>query len=98
LRNELAEIMKQKLDAKTIVFAVKMFSYWARNIFKKIHFFPKNINIPIDSRLIALFEEYKWNYGSIFDFYFDLSKKLNIPQLHLDAIVWVNYDNLINNK
>jgi N-glycosylase/DNA lyase len=90
--------MKQKFDAKTIVFAVKMLSYWARNIFKKIHLFPENINIPIDSRLIALFEEYKWNYKNIFDFYFDLSKKLNIPQLHLDAIVWVNYDNLINNK
>jgi N-glycosylase/DNA lyase len=27
LRNELAEIMKQKFDAKTIVFAVKMLSY-----------------------------------------------------------------------
>jgi hypothetical protein len=29
-------------------------------------------------------------------FYFDLSKKLQIPELHLDALVWVNYDDLIN--
>jgi N-glycosylase/DNA lyase len=27
LRDELAKIMKQKIDAKTIVFAVKMFGY-----------------------------------------------------------------------
>jgi N-glycosylase/DNA lyase len=27
LRDELAKIMKQKKDAKTIVFSVKMFSY-----------------------------------------------------------------------
>jgi hypothetical protein len=27
-----------------------------------------------------------------------LSKKLDIPELHLDAIVWVNYENLMNKK
>jgi len=95
LRNDLSKIMKQKKDAKTIVFAVKMFSYWARNIFKKINYFPEEINVPIDSRLIALFEKYKWEYEDIWKFYLDLSKKLNIPELHLDALLWVNYDNLI---
>ena len=95
LRDELAKTMKQKKDAKTIVFAVKMFSYWARNIYNKLNFFPKNINVPVDSRLIALFEKYKWDYENINDFYFNLSEKLNIPELHLDAIVWVNYDELI---
>jgi DNA-(apurinic or apyrimidinic site) lyase len=95
LRNDLSKIMKQKKDAKTIVFAVKMFSYWARNIFKKINYFPEEINVPIDSRLIALFEKYKWEYEDAWKFYFDLSKKVNIPELHLDAILWVNYDNLI---
>ncbi len=98
LRDDLAKNMKQKKDAKTIVFAVKMFSYWARINFNKINFFPENINIPIDSRLIALFEKYKWEYIDINKFYFDLSKKLNIPELHLDAILWVNYVNLIKNK
>jgi DNA-(apurinic or apyrimidinic site) lyase len=88
--------MKQKKDAKTIVFAVKMFSYWARNSFKKLNFFPENINVPVDSRLIALFEKYKWDYEDINKFYFDLSKKLNIPELHLDALVWVNYNELID--
>jgi DNA-(apurinic or apyrimidinic site) lyase len=87
--------MKQNKDAKTIVFAVKMFSYWTRNIFNEINYFPLEINIPIDSRLIRLFKKYKWEYEDINKFYFDLSKKLSIPELHLDAILWVNYDNLI---
>ena len=95
LRGQLAKTMKQKLDAKTIVFSVKMFSYWARNIFNKLVYFPEDINVPIDSRLINLFEKYKWDYTNIDKFYSDLSKKLKIPELHLDAIVWVNYDNLI---
>lgn len=95
LRDSLTKTMKQKKDAKTIVFAVKMFSYWARNIYNKVNYFPENINVPVDSRLIALFEKYKWGYEDINKFYFDLSKKLDISELHLDAIVWVNYDNLI---
>ncbi len=95
LRGDLAKTMKQKKDAKTIVFAVKMFSYWARNYFNKLNYFPEKINIPIDSRLISLFEKYKWDYDNIDKFYFDLSKKLDIPELHLDAILWVNYGELM---
>jgi len=95
LRFDLAKTMKQKKDAKTIVFAVKMFSYWARNIYNKLNYFPKSINVPVDSRLIALYDKYKWEYEDIDLFYSDLSEKLDIPELHLDAIVWVNYDSLI---
>lgn len=106
LRNDLAKIMKQKLDAKTIVFSVKMFSYWARNIFNKLNYFPENIAIPIDSRLINLYEKYNFvsenveqkeikNLKEIKNFYLELSKKIKIPELHLDALVWVNYDELI---
>ena len=95
LRDVLAKTMNQKSTAKTIVFAIKMFSYWARNYFDKLNYFPKNINIPIDSRLKNLFEKYKWNYTDIDIFYKHLSEKLNIPQLHLDAIIWVKYDEFI---
>ncbi|MDR0772333.1 MAG: N-glycosylase/DNA lyase [Candidatus Peribacteria bacterium] len=56
---------------------------------------PKEISIPIDSRLTNLFEKYKENYTDISLFYTDLSEKLNIPELHLDAILWVNYNDLI---
>lgn len=104
LRDELSKTMKQKPDAKTIVFAVKMFNYWARNIYE-FQKFPKEITIPVDSRITNLFEKYsphtnllplkergQWN---IKDFYKELSERLDIPELHLDALVWVNYDELI---
>ena len=95
LRDVLAKKMKQKKDAKTIVFAVKMFSYWARNIFP-FQQFPDEIPIPVDSRITNLFEKYDdWKFENIYDFYEDLSKRLKIPQLHLDAILWVGYEDLI---
>lgn len=91
---EIAKNMKQKKDAKTIVFAVKMFWYWARNFFD-FQKFPKEIKIPIDSRLENLFEKFwEWEKNSKI-FYEKLSKKLNIPELHLDAILWVNYEDLM---
>lgn len=95
LRDLLSKNMWQKKDAKTIVFAVKMFSYWARNLYL-FQVFPKEIFIPIDSRLQSLFDKYRWAYTDINKFYFDLSEKLKIPMLHLDALVWVNYDKFIN--
>ena len=99
LVSELSKTMNQKTDAKTIVFAVKMFSYWARNIYNLEYFSPE-IMIPIDSRLENLYKKY-WGYQErepiqkIKTFYIELSQKLNIPLLHLDAILWVNYDELI---
>lgn len=96
LQEELAKIMNQKREDKTIVFAVKMFSYWARNYFEELIYFPKNINIPIDSRLTKIYEIYNEDKNlKIKDFYKVLSEKLNIPELHLDAIIWVNSDKLI---
>lgn len=95
LRDDLVKIMNQKKDAKTITFTVKMFGYWARNIYSFIEY-PYDISIPIDSRLISLFDKYKWPYTDINLFYYDLSNKLWISQLHFDALVWVNYQKLIN--
>ncbi len=95
----LSKIMNQKQDAKTIVFAVKMFSYWSRNVFEYLEYFPKNIMIPIDSRLENLYKKYEnienINTKKIKDFYIKLSKQLKIPLLHLDAILWLNYDELM---
>jgi len=100
---DLAKVMNQKVDAKTIVFAVKMFSYWARNVFNYLEYFPENIMLPIDSRLENLYKKYSGDpqgapLQEIKEFYINLSKKLNIPLLHLDAILWVNYDELMNKK
>jgi len=95
LRNILANIMNQKNDAKTITFAVKMFWYIARNIYVFVPY-PNEIFIPIDSRLTNLFEKYKEDYTDINKFYLDLSIILNIALLHLDAIVWINYEELMS--
>lgn len=121
LRDSLAEVMNQKNNAKTIVFAVKMFSYGARNVFEKIVYFPNEICVPVDSRLTRIFEKYSPHPNSLLrsnfedsragtpvsvipsnergqeqnkinKFYFDLSQKLGIPELHLDAILWNNND------
>lgn len=93
LRDKIAKIMKQKKDAKTVVFAVKMFSYSARNIFDFTKF-PSDLMIPIDSRLTEIFEKYNNWYEKIEDFYIDLSLNLQIPMMHLDAIIWTNFDEL----
>lgn len=92
LRDELAKTMNQKKDAKTIVFAVKMFSYWARTCFNSLEYFPADISIPIDSRLIKIFDKYSEKTDSIEIFYKILSQKLNIPELHLDWIIWNSKD------
>jgi len=95
LRDLLAKTMKQKITDKTIVFAVKMFGYIARNIYSFVAY-PKEIFIPIDSRLTNLFEKYKWDYTDINKFYLDLSEKMDVALLHLDWIVWINYEELIS--
>ena len=92
----LGDIMKQKHTDKTIVFAVKMFGYWSRIHFWEIKIYPKKINIPIDSRLENIYKKYGWNIKNSTIFYDKLSKKLDIPPLHLDAVLWVHYEKFIN--
>lgn len=89
LQKDLARYMKQKINDKTIVFTIKMFWYWARNQFNIFYYFPFEIPIPIDSRLTKLYTIYNKNPNlKIEEFYSLLSKKLWIPPLHLDAILW----------
>ncbi len=96
LNNSLAKVMNQKNTQKTIVFWVKMFWYWSRVYFNKFIEFPKEISIPIDSRLTKIYEIYnKDEKVKINDFYKDISCKLGISLLHLDAIIWVNYEKLL---
>jgi len=98
LQTALGKTMKQKKTDKTIVFAVKMFGYWARIRFKEIKIYPKEINIPIDSRLENIYKTYKWNEKNSILFYDKLCKKLKLPPLHLDAVLWVNYEKFMNQK
>ncbi len=90
---KLSSIMNQKIEAKTMVFAIKMFWYAWRIFSQKISFFPGDIFIPIDSRITKLYEIYNTDPNLwIKDFYLILSNKLNIPLLHLDAILWTKKD------
>ncbi len=100
LVGNLAIVMNQKTDAKTIVFAVKMFSYGARNVFSYLEYFPNDIIIPLDNRLEKLY--YKYNIHKVTvskkeiqNFYNNLSQRLRIPPLHLDSLLWVNYKKFI---
>lgn len=97
LQRNLAKEMKQGLSDKTIVFSVKMFWYGARIRFWETKIFPESIPIPLDSRLQNIYKKYRWDYNSASDFYHDLAKKVWIPQLHLDAVLWINYEAFMKN-
>jgi DNA-(apurinic or apyrimidinic site) lyase len=95
LRDLLAANLNQKTNAKTIVFAIKMFGYSARVFFDFVEY-PSEISIPIDSRLIKIFERYKNNeHETINEFYITISKKTKIPLLHLDGIIRNLYSKLM---
>lgn len=99
LRDELAINMNQKKTAKTIVFAVKMFSYGARNYFAKLVEYPYEIDIPIDSRLTNIYKKFwKLEREEIKEFYNNLSKTYKLPPLLLDAVIWCKYDKIMEEK
>ncbi len=81
LVDELSSCLKQKKTAKTVVFAAKMFMYGYRIVFNRDPEGIESIEIPLDSRLKKLLptvEEWR-----------ELAEKLNIPPIHLDALVWI---------
>lgn len=97
----ISEIMSQKEDAKTIVFTTKMFWYWCRIIFKEFIKYPFDLTIPIDSRIIKIYEKETKKLNNIKEikkYFYDLSIEYNIPQLHLDSILWIWYWNNYINK
>jgi len=81
LVKSLSECMGQKRDAKTIVFAAKMFTYAYRIVFNT---YPKGlweVEIPLDSRLKKILPSLKkWR---------EVSEKVGIPPILLDALIWV---------
>lgn len=95
--NYIAQTLNQKTNAKTIVFATKMFAYACRIVFKKFVSYPYNVQIPIDSRLTKIYLKETWNINfkktEISEFFNDLSIKSKIPPLHLDSILWIIYRN-----
>jgi len=86
LNDFLARVMNQKREAKTIVFAVKMFGYGARIKFNKFVLFPFDVAIPLDSRIQKLTS--KLTDEDPIEFWFHISRETNIPPLHIDSLVW----------
>ena len=76
----LSESLKQPPNAKTLVFAVKMFLYACRIAGKETAVAPFEMEIPLDVRLKRIADDYKFWKG--------LAREVGIPPLHLDVIVW----------
>ncbi|NPB05032.1 MAG: N-glycosylase/DNA lyase [Aquificae bacterium] len=82
LLNFLVKEMNQPPTAKTLVFAVKMFLYACRVAGKAAARAPFSLAVPLDSRLRKVSEDLGfWN---------DLSRRVGIAPLHLDALVWLS--------
>ena len=81
LVKELSECLNQKTDSKTVVFAAKMFMYGYRIAFGENPEKLGEIAIPIDSRLSKI--------SSDKNFWKELSEKSGIPQIRLDAVLWI---------
>ncbi len=85
-RNDLARVLTARKDAKTIVFAVKMFGYAMRIVSHKFVPYPMEIDIPRDSRI----ERYtkKFTDENPIKFWRRISEEVCIPPLHIDSVLW----------
>ena len=85
-RNHLAKAVNAKKDAKTIVFAVKMFGYGARITFGEFIPYPMEIDIPRDFRI----ENYtkRFTERNPIAFWREVVNEVKIPPLHIDSILW----------
>ena len=86
LRDDLAKALNSKKDAKTVVFAVKMFGYAARISFNEFKAYPIGIPIPEDIRIMNYTKRFT-NEPST-NFWNRIAKEVGIPPLHIDSIVW----------
>ncbi|OMH40436.1 N-glycosylase/DNA lyase [Desulfurobacterium indicum] len=82
--NRLSYLLNQKKDAKTVVFAIKMFIYACRIMYNKNIIAPKGIFIPMDSRIKSISDDK--------NFWKKLEKETKIPLIHIDAILWLSHE------
>ena len=85
---EFAKVMNQKITDKTIVFTLKLFNFSCRIIYWKIVLFPKEMIIPIDSRIKKISEKIKQRNESDIEFWMDISNNLSFSLLHYDSYLW----------
>lgn len=86
LRDDLAETLNSRRNAKTIVFAVKMFGYAGRVAFKDFIPYPMEIEIPDDVRIHAYTKRFTNEPPT--SFWSRIAKEVEIPPLHIDSILW----------
>lgn len=85
---DLSSAMSQKKTAKTLVFAVKMFSYGACIYFDKFILVPYEVAMPMDSRILKITKIYNNSWLDPLVFWFKISEKVGIPCIHLDVLLW----------
>ena len=91
-----AKKMNQSSNAKTIVFGIKMFWYACRIVFKENLPFPYDISIPVDSRIKRIYlniYDQESKPKEIISYFDKLSRKVKIPSLHIDSILWIKNTN-----
>jgi len=95
LRILLSQGMKQHQHNKTMTFAIKMYWYAARIVTKNFIKYPIDIVIPLDSRLRKIYSRWNSRINSsdddIISYYQQLAEINNIPPLHLDSLIWIDY-------
>lgn len=96
LRKKLSDAMKQDPHNKTMAFAIKMYGYATRIVTRKFINYPMDIAIPLDSRLRAIAIQQDKQYETAIDreiilYYQWLAEYYQIPPLHLDSLIWIDY-------
>lgn len=95
LNKEIAHIMWQSPDAKTITFATKMFGYAASIVYGLHVEYPMDVRIPVDSRLQQIYKKHfpghTDNEKTIQAYFQNLAESSAIPPLHLDSLLWIEY-------
>lgn len=79
--------------SKTCCFAIKMYGYACRVLFRDIRYYPSNVPIPLDSRLQKIYTDlYGATSPSVMLKYFStLSIRQGLPPLHLDSLLRLQY-------
>jgi len=86
LQKDLARTLETGRNAKTVVFAVKMFGYAMRIATGEFRPYPMDIPIPVDSRIRKLTE--RLNRNNPARFWQDVAEQTRVPPLHIDSILW----------
>jgi len=86
LQEDLSDALGTSKNAKTVVFAVKMFGYAARIVMGKFRPYPMDIPIPVDSRIRRL--TVRLGEKDPIRFWQGVAEETEVPPLHIDSILW----------